>query len=300
MQAQNSMAVIGVFTNLSEAQSAVQALKRENIGTSVRLIENDFSEDFRSDSSLRRDTDSGNRSGGGMSGFFARLFGFEDEPRDLKLNSDSELYFKDSYQNKHHFVIVDACSNIERCSQILTSMGGVIEKRGSELYEQERFLTTREGSEDVSVMKLEEERLRVDKDRIQTGQVHLHKEIIEETRTIEVPVYREEIVIETRPLSGTARPGRLSSSDRDETREIRIPVSEERIRIEKEVVPREEVLVSKERIVENQTVSESVRHEEAVIEEEGRVFMKGKDKERFQAKAKAKNKYDANDHQAGL
>jgi len=98
-----------------------------------------------------------------------------------------------------------------------------------------------------------------------------------------VPVTREEIVIETRPLTGAAHPGSLDS-DFGESREIRIPVSEERVHIEKEVVAREEIRLSKQTIVENQTVSENVKKEKAILEEDGNVTMSAKDKAKLRAR----------------
>lgn len=303
MHAQNSMAVIGEFSNLSDAETAVQNLRRENIGTKVRLIENDSSEDVlhTNSASAMRPERNESPSTGGISGFFARLFGFEDERKDLSLNSDSELYFRDGYQKKHHFVVVDGCADVQRCSQLLMSSGGTIEQRGSELYEQERHVArdVDRASDEVSVMKLREEQLRVDKNRVQTGEVRLRKEIVQETRTIEVPLVREELVIETRPISGTSRPGSLDARDIGKMEEIRIPVSEEQVHIKKEVVPREEVRISKERITENRTVSKDVKHEEAILEEEGRVSVKG-NKDRVQPKSKNKSQYAQDDHQAGL
>lgn len=287
--------VIGVFTDLDKAQNAVESLRSEHIGTSVRLIENDFSEDFN----VKADSMGARKEEGGISGFFARLFGFDDEkPRsELRLNADSELYFTDSYQNKHHFVLVEGAEDQSEVRSMIVSLGGSIEDRGNELYEREVF--SRSGlREDETVMELRDEQLKVEKRSVQTGEVHLRKDIIEETRTIEVPVMREELVIETRPLTGSARPGSLSAVDIGERQEIRVPLSEEQITIQKEVVPREEIRLSKERIVENRTVSETLKHEEAHLEEEGRITMKGKEKDK--ARFKGKSQYRGDDQQPSI
>jgi len=300
--------VIGVFTDLTKAQDAVESLRRQHIGTSVRLIENDFSEDFNAESNRMgassNDRDYTSKDEGGIGGFFARLFGFEDEkPRsELKLNADSELYFTDSYQNKHHFVLVEGAADQSEVRSILISLGATIEDRGSELYEREVF--SRTGFNDVrdeSVMELRDEQLKVEKRSVQTGEVHLRKEVFEETKTIEVPVIREELVIETRPLNGAARPGSLSASDIGDRQEIRVPLSEEQITIQKEVVPREEIRLSKERIVENRTVSETLKHEEAHLEEDGQITMKGKEKENLEKlRSKGKSQYRGDDQQPSI
>lgn len=125
------------------------------------------------------------------------------------------------------------------------------------------------------VMELREEQLDVHTERMQTGEVSLRKEIITETRTVEVPVTREEIVVERRALDGVPREGSLETAglDRDE-KEIRIPVSEEFVHIDKKVVPREEIRVSKEKITDTKSVSEDVRREEAQVDSDGKVSIK--------------------------
>ena len=120
-------------------------------------------------------------------------------------------------------------------------------------------------------LELREEELRVEKERIQAGEVRLRKEVVTEKRSIDVPVTREEVVIERRPVEGReARTG-----DIDEGEEIRIPVMEERVHVEKEPVVREEVTLGKRRVEDTERVSETVRREEARIESEGRTNVTG-------------------------
>src|SRR5207302_270260 len=49
-------------------------------------------------------------------------------------------------------------------------------------------------------MQLKEEELKVDKAPVQTGEVEVRKEVVTEHRQISVPVEREEVVIERRPV----------------------------------------------------------------------------------------------------
>ena len=44
--------------------------------------------------------------------------------------------------------------------------------------------------------------LRIHKDRVSRGEVRIHKEVITEQQTIQVPVTREELVIERIPVTG--------------------------------------------------------------------------------------------------
>lgn len=113
-------------------------------------------------------------------------------------------------------------------------------------------------------MKLREERLNVNKQRVSAGEVGVHKEVVTERKTIEVPVEREEVVI-TR--HATAQPGRDAGPIRDE--EIRVPVSEERVNVSKDTVVTGEVDVSKRKVTETRTVSDDVKKEEVRVDKTG-------------------------------
>jgi uncharacterized protein (TIGR02271 family) len=118
-------------------------------------------------------------------------------------------------------------------------------------------------ADDTARVELREEELRTEKERVQAGEVRLRKEVVSEDRTIEVPVTREEVVIERRP----AARGQEADGDIDEGEEIRIPLMEEEVRVEKTPVVREEVTLKKRQVQDTERVSETVRREEARIEE---------------------------------
>lgn len=113
-------------------------------------------------------------------------------------------------------------------------------------------------------LKLYGEVLRVHKDRISRGEVRLHKEVHTEMQTIQVPVTREELVIERVPVSG----GTVSNVDAFADQDIRIPLSQEQASVEKQAVVREEVRVGKRDVTENQSFDEQVRSEELKVEDE--------------------------------
>ena len=118
-------------------------------------------------------------------------------------------------------------------------------------------------------IQLREERLRVEKAPVQTGEVKVGKRVVTEHRTIDVPVEREEVVIERRPASGRADHAEMADQ------EIVIPVKEERVTVHKEPVVTEEVSVGKRKVHETKHVDETIRKEEARIEREGNVKVKG-------------------------
>ena len=84
-----------------------------------------------------------------------------------------------------------------------------------------------------------------------------------ENRTIEVPVTREEGVVERVPVEGREA-GQFESGQK----EIRVPVSEEQVRVEKQPVVTEQVKVSKRPVEETKKISDKVRRERLRVEPE--------------------------------
>jgi uncharacterized protein (TIGR02271 family) len=118
-------------------------------------------------------------------------------------------------------------------------------------------------------IQLREERLKVDKTPVETGEVRVGKRVVTEHKTIDVPVEREEVVIERRPASGRAAKGDMTEE------EIVIPVKEERVSVSKQAVVTEEVSVGKRKVQDTKHVAETVRKEELDVDEQGDVKVKG-------------------------
>ena len=127
-----------------------------------------------------------------------------------------------------------------------------------------RASTNTQGSE---VVHAHAEQLHVEKQNVQTGDVKVRKEVHTEHKTIEVPVEREEVVIERHPVAGQSAAGATIH----EGQEIRIPVREEQIHVEKQPVVTEEVAVGKRKVQETKRVSDTVRKEEIKVETDGDV-----------------------------
>jgi len=124
-------------------------------------------------------------------------------------------------------------------------------------------------------MRLREEELRARKTSVETGQVELGKEIVEEDRTLQVPVSREEVTIERHPVD--RRPAD-QPIDETESETIRMPVREEHVEVEKTPVVYEEVGVGKRVSQETQHVSETVRREELRVDSDGDVDVRNNPK----------------------
>ncbi|KXH86943.1 YsnF/AvaK domain-containing protein [Sporosarcina sp. HYO08] len=117
-------------------------------------------------------------------------------------------------------------------------------------------------TENSKAVRLHEEQLDITKERVQVGELQLRKEVVEEQRTVHVPLLREEVYVERRPVID----GKFDGSPFTEDEIIRIPITEERIEVTKRPVIVEEVIVGKRKIQETKQVQDIVRKEEARIE----------------------------------
>ncbi|HWI60552.1 MAG TPA: YsnF/AvaK domain-containing protein [Symbiobacteriaceae bacterium] len=118
--------------------------------------------------------------------------------------------------------------------------------------------------EDSATMRLREEELDVSKHSVRTGEVALHKDIVEETQTVNVPVTHEEVVVERRAVNAAP-----SDEPIGEEETIRVPVSEERVDVDKHTIVTGEVGLHKRAVQETAQVTETVRKERARVEVDG-------------------------------
>lgn len=121
-------------------------------------------------------------------------------------------------------------------------------------------------------LRLREERMNVNKKDVQAGEVVISKHVIEEMETIEVPVRREEVVIERHAVHDE-----YATDDDLQDETITIPVMEEQVEVTKRPVVTEEIKIHKRDFEEQEQVSATLRKEkldvqqvgtEAILEEE--------------------------------
>lgn len=121
-------------------------------------------------------------------------------------------------------------------------------------------------------VQLREEQLQATKERVQAGEVNVRKNVVSEEQTLNVPVNREEVYVERHPVD-TAVPSNTPIGQGEEV--TRIPVSEEQVQVSKQPVVTEEINIGKRVVQENQHVTDTVRREEAHIENRGNVNVTG-------------------------
>lgn len=131
---------------------------------------------------------------------------------------------------------------------------------------------TGSSAQEGRTVRLREEELRAEKTPVQTGEVGIRKDVVTEQKTVEVPVTHEEVVVERHPVEG--RPAAKTPVGTGDE-EIRVPVQEEQVRLEKQPTVYEEVNVRKQPVTETERVSGTVRKEEARVEKEGDVDVRG-------------------------
>ncbi len=119
-------------------------------------------------------------------------------------------------------------------------------------------------AEDEATLRLREEELDVHKSRVATGEVVLHKDIVEQEKTVTVPVAHDEVVIERRAVAGTP-----SDEPIREEAAIRIPVTAERVSVDKHTVVREEITARKQEVQGTEEVRDTLLKEVAHIDTDG-------------------------------
>jgi uncharacterized protein (TIGR02271 family) len=170
-------------------------------------------------------------------------------------------HFERGFQQGGVLVTVEAGTDAERARQALLANGADLGP-AQDVSSRTPMTATSEGPDRL---QLREEQLDVGKERVQAGEVRLRKEVVTEQRNVEVPVTREEVVIERHAAEGDEpAEGAIGEGE-----EVRIPLMEEEVRVEKTPVVREEVSVRKRQVQDSEQVSETVRREEARIESRG-------------------------------
>ncbi|HKI09351.1 MAG TPA: YsnF/AvaK domain-containing protein, partial [Nitrososphaeraceae archaeon] len=136
---------------------------------------------------------------------------------------------------------------------------------------EEENIAKQEESESTRV-PLVEEKLNVSKREVTYKEATLIKEPVTETKTVEVPVTYEELIVERRPPTE-------ATTSQDELKppvttreEIKIPLKKEEFEVKKEPYVKEEAVIKKKRVEESKTITEDVKSEKLVDDSTGNDF----------------------------
>lgn len=117
---------------------------------------------------------------------------------------------------------------------------------------------------DSAKMSLRKEELDIAKSNVHIGDVEFGKEIIEEQKSVDVPVMREEVVIERKSINNEECDSPITSEQT-----IKIPVSEEKVNVDKHTVVTGEISAHKRSIEDSEHIDETLKREEARIDKTG-------------------------------
>ncbi len=121
---------------------------------------------------------------------------------------------------------------------------------------------TLQGDEEIAVPVREEE-LVVGTRAQEEGRVHLHKEVVAEQQTVNVPLEQERVTVERVPVAGQAD---VDTADAFQERDIDVPVRGEEAVVGKQARAVEEVRLHKDTVTEQQQVTDTVRKERVIVE----------------------------------
>jgi uncharacterized protein (TIGR02271 family) len=125
--------------------------------------------------------------------------------------------------------------------------------------------------ESGATVELRQEELAARKEAVEAGRVSLATEVVEEQATLEVPVTREEVTIERRPVDRRPTDQPITSTSAET---LSVPVREEQVAIDKQPVVYEEVSLSKHAVQETERVSDTVRKEVIDVDATGDVDLR--------------------------
>jgi uncharacterized protein (TIGR02271 family) len=265
-QSDHEPTVIGLFSNAGDARRAMNNLREQHFSNGevhAAFRDPDPSPEesgsgrwFGQLRQLYHGENRGEDAVGGGPGDFQALLAQLDLSRE-----DSAVF------NGEAIVTVNAGGRNEGAQSLLEQCGARI-LSGRTLQEQATAPTTPEPAvtsapftppreADPGKIQLFGEVLRVRKEKVSSGEIHVRKETVTHMETVEVPVTREHLVVEHTHASG-----RIDAEDT-----IRVPLSEERLHIDKETVLTEEYKVGKRQVTQNQSVTDSVRKERLLVDD---------------------------------
>ena len=190
----------------------------------------------------------------------------------LGIPEDEANYYDQEFRAGRTVVTVQAMGRQAEAQSILAQAGGR-SMRGDGGYEGARQGSVGAvGTGAVSnastaprTLEAREEEVRVRKRPVKTGEAEVRKEVRTEHRSIDVPVKKEELVIERHAVDRHPASGPVGQTER-----VRIPLSEEQVELEKRTVATEEVKVGKRVTEDEEHVDATLRKEDIKVDKRGR------------------------------
>jgi uncharacterized protein (TIGR02271 family) len=119
-------------------------------------------------------------------------------------------------------------------------------------------------NEEIRIPVMEEELTATVREQ-EAGAVRIEKDVVAEERTLDVPVTEERVRIERRVVD---RPVTAADADAFEETVIDVPLRRETVDVQKQARVAEEVVVGKEAVQHTERVADTVRKEEVFVDED--------------------------------
>ncbi|WP_430754267.1 PRC and DUF2382 domain-containing protein [Micrococcus luteus] len=143
-------------------------------------------------------------------------------------------------------------------------VAGVADRRDEAVVDGDRRDVTDRDRRDVTdadSVVVKDEQLNVGTERRASGRVRLRKQAYTTTETVEVPVTREEVVVERESVDPNSAEARTAGRDGD----VEVTTYEETPVVDK-TVDAEKVSLGKRQVQDTETVTEEVRHEDVKVD----------------------------------
>ncbi|WP_394545766.1 DUF2382 domain-containing protein [Micrococcus luteus] len=143
-------------------------------------------------------------------------------------------------------------------------VAGVADRRDEAVVDGDRHDVTDRDRRDVAdadSVVVKDEHLNVGTERRASGRVRLRKQAYTTTETVEVPVTREEVVVERESVDPNSAEARTAGRDGD----VEVTTYEETPVVNK-TVDAEKVSLGKRQVQDTETVTEEVRHEDVKVD----------------------------------
>lgn len=254
MTSSSTRTVVGVFNDRSTAQSVVEQLV--NSGFDRSKIDVQSGDSYASDAARGNTGLSGemrDHSGGGISGFFRRMFGDD--------TSHNYSSYDDAVQRGSAVVCVTTDeSNVDRAADILDQAGAIdVDEQSSASYTDDRPEFNRDRT-DTSIPVVQEE-LEVGKRTVQRGGVRVFNRVVEQPIEEQINLREEHVRVERHATDRPATEADLRGGEVIEVREMaEEPVVSKRSRVV------EEVRVGKETTNRSETIRDTVRRTDVEVE----------------------------------
>jgi uncharacterized protein (TIGR02271 family) len=131
--------------------------------------------------------------------------------------------------------------------------------------ETDRLAAARVGTDEEIRIPVMEEELTATVREQEAGAVRIEKDVVSEQRTLDVPVTEERVRVERRVVD---RPVTAADADAFEETVIEVPLRTETVDLQKQARVAEEVVISKEAEQRTEQVSGTVRREEVFVDED--------------------------------